>query len=205
MIGLLRGRLAGREAQRLLVDVGGVGYEVVVPTSTLLELPEGGAEGAEVRMLVSTQVREDSITLYGFLTLEERRAFELLLSVSGVGPRIALAALSALGPETLAAAISEGDAARLSTVPGIGRKTAERVVVDLRDKLAAALPSATGAAGASGPAVSAAGSDVVSALVNLGYPQKQAAKAVKDALAEEGEGADFDRLLRAALGRLSRT
>ena len=92
MIGLLRGLLAGREAERLLVDVGGVGYELVVPTSTLLELPEGGAEGTEVRLLVSTQVREDSITLYGFLTLEERRAFELLLSVSGVGPRIALAA-----------------------------------------------------------------------------------------------------------------
>ena len=203
MIGLLRGRLAGREAERLLVDVGGVGYELVVPTSTLLELPDGGRTGAEVELLVSTQVREDSITLYGFLTLDERRAFELLLSVSGVGPRIALAALSALGPLTLAAAIAEGDAARLSTVPGIGRKTAERMVVDLRDKLAAALPGVAGE-GASAPAVSAAGSDVVSALTNLGYAQKQASKAVKEALSEHGEGADFDDLLRAALGRLSR-
>jgi Holliday junction DNA helicase RuvA len=198
VIGLLRGRLVSREAERLLIDVGGVGYEVRVPASTLLELPQG-----EVELLVSTQVREESITLYGFLTLDERRAFELLLSVSGVGPRIALAALSSLGHEALATAIAAGDAARLATVPGVGRKTAERLVVDLRDKLAAAL-SGVRAEGAESIPSGTAGGDVVSALVNLGYPAKQAGKAVKDAEESADGPADFDQLLRLTLQRLSR-
>jgi len=187
-----------REAERLLVDVSGVGYEVRVPASTLLQLPVG-----EIELLVSTQVREDAITLYGFLTQEERRAFELLLSVSGVGPRIALAALSCLGPDALAVAIATGDATRLATVPGIGRKTAERMVVDLRDKVAKSLPEGAGAGEASA-GVSEAGADVVSALVNLGYPEKQATKAVKAAQADEGAAVEFDDLLRRTLKRLSR-
>ena len=198
MIGLLRGRLVSREAERLLVDVSGVGYEVRVPVSTLLQLPEG-----EIELLVSTQVREDAITLYGFLTLEERRAFELLLSVSGVGPRIALAALSSLGSDAIAVAIASGDATRLATVPGIGRKTAERMVVDLRDKVAIALPNAAGE-GEAGVGVSEAGADVVSALMNLGYPEKQATKAVKAAQADEDGAVAFDDLLRSTLQRLSR-
>lgn len=198
MIGLLRGRLVSREAERLLIDVQGVGYEVLVPASTLLELPSG-----EVELLISTQVREESITLYGFLTLEERRSFEMLLSVSGVGPRIALAALSSLGHEALAVAIASGDANRLATVPGVGRKTAERLVVDLRDKVAKALPSVQGL-GREPAAAGSAAADVVSALENLGYPSKQAAKAAQDAEKALDGPVDFDQLLRLTLQRLSR-
>lgn len=197
MIGLLRGVLREREAGRVLLDVGGVGYSVHVPMSTFLELP---AEGAEVELLIVTQVREDAITLFGFRNGSEREVFERLLGVSGVGPRTALAALSALGSDPLVTAIRDGDTKLLSGIPGIGRKTAERMVVDLRDRLGAPGP---------GPAVGRpadAASDVISALVNLGYAEKAAAKAVAGAAEESAdESPVFEDLLRRALRQLTRS
>ena len=198
MIGYLRGSLREREAGRVVLDVGGVGYVVHVPMSTFLELP---AEGEQVALFVNTQVREDAITLYGFRERPEQDVFERLLSVSGVGPRMALAALSAMGPADLVSAIREADVRKLSGVPGIGKKTAERLIVDLRDRLGAAGK----ARGTRPPGVDAG--DVVSALVNLGYPERQAARAVGELLetpaAERPKG--FDALLREALKRLSRS
>ena len=200
MIGYLRGRLRAREAGRLLLDVNGVGYVVDSPLSTFLDLP---ADGAEVELLVNTQVREDSIALYGFRTAAEREIFERLIGVSGVGPRTALAALSALGPQTLAEAIRDGDARRLSSVPGIGKKTAERIIIDLRDRIGTLPPG-----GEARPRKASAGveDDVLSALVNLGYPEKAASRAIADAV--KGKGATtapvFDQLLRASLAGLSR-
>jgi len=177
VIGSLRGSLRLREAGRIVVDVNGVGYVVHVAMSTFLALPE---VGREVDLLIDTQVREDSITLYGFRDPVERQLFERLLTVSGVGPRTALAALSALGAESVAEAIT-----------------------DLRDRLAALAPTSV-AANAVGPRGDAA--DVTSALVNLGYPEKQVARAVSDALKEAGKGdrPAFDELLRNALKRLGR-
>jgi Holliday junction DNA helicase RuvA len=201
VIGWLHGRLRSKDAGQLIVDVGGVGWLVVAPTSTYLELPP---VGEEVELFVSTQVREESISLYGFRERAEREIFERLQTVSGVGPRTALAALSALGPAELTSAIRQGDTRRLSTVPGIGKKTAERIVIDLHDRLeGVAIPAVAPAAGR---AAGAAVGDVTSALVNLGYPERQAAHAIADALQEAGKGArpGFDDLLRAALQRLSR-
>jgi Holliday junction DNA helicase RuvA len=195
VIGWLRGILRDRQASAITLDVQGVGYLVRIPASTFLELP---AEGETIELLVSTQVREDSITLHGFRTRFERDLFDRLLSVSGVGPRTALAALSALGPEELAHAIASRNATRLSTVPGIGKKTAERIVVDLEDKIAAMRPAGEPSApGARGPEA-----DVLSALVNLGYADKQAARAITES-ARAGH-ASFDALLRDALKRLGK-
>jgi Holliday junction DNA helicase RuvA len=191
VIGWLRGVLRDRESGQVVVDVQGVGYVVRVPASTLLELPK---DGATVELLVSTLVREDAITLHGFRTREERDLFDRLLTVSGVGPRTSLAALSALGPDDLARAIASGDSRRLASVPGIGRKTAERIVIDLRDKVA---PAGGGAARPAGPE-----DDVRSALVNLGYPEKAAGKALEQA--REAGHATFEALLKDSLSRLGR-
>src|ERR1700734_65567 len=162
MIGLLRGKLVDKRPNQVLVDVGGVGYQVLVPLSTFTGL---GTLHAEATLLIHTHVREDQISLYGFLTAREKQCFELLLSASGVGPSLALKILSGMGVEDLVPAIRKGDLAALVLIPGVGRKTAERIVVELRDKLAVVdVPE---------PGKSATrtqlGSDVVSALVNLGY------------------------------------
>lgn len=196
MIGWLRGVVRQREPGRVVLDVGGVGYVLACPMSTFLVLP---AEGGVAELHVSTQVREDAITLHGFAESAEREVFERLLTVSGVGARTAMAALSALGPHELARCIAEGDSRRLSTVPGIGKKTAERMVVDLQDRMAkeqGARAAATQVAGGG------AAADVLSALVNLGYNDRQAARAVQEAKA--GGAADFASLLREALARLGK-
>ena len=196
MIGWLRGTLRERETGGVVIDVGGVGYVVRCPMSTFLELPK---VGSVTELLVTTHVREDAITLYGFATASERDLFDRLNSVSGVGPRIALGALSALGAASLARAISSGDARSLASVPGIGKKTAERIVIDLRDKvdplLFAAKTKADGGAAADT-------SDVVSALLNLGYPERLAGQAVADA--HHGGAVGFEGILREALARLSK-
>jgi Holliday junction DNA helicase RuvA len=194
MIGWLRGVVREREASGVILDVGGVGWLVRVPMSTFLSLPPVG-EAAELR--VTTHVREDAITLFGFATSGEQALFDLLNSVSGVGPRTALAALSTLGAEALAQAIVEGDARRLSAVPGIGKKTGERIVIDLRDKVVAPVASKMRAAGAG-----ADPADAVSALVNLGYSERHAANAVSEARAAGLVG--FEALLRDALTRIGR-
>lgn len=194
MIGWLSGVVRHREPGRVIVDVAGVGWALSCPMSTWLALPP---IGGVVELHVSTQVREDAITLHGFAQLAEREIFERLLTVSGVGARTAMAALSALGPDDLARCIADGDARRLSTVPGVGKKTAERMIVDLQDRMAKEQGSRAAAAQASGGGIAA---DVLSALVNLGYNDRQAARAVQDVKGATG----FEELLREALSRLGK-
>ena len=196
MIGQLRGRLADKRPNQLLVDVGGVGYLVQVPLSTYAAL---GELHTEVTLLIHTHVREDALALYGFMSSREKHLFELLLSASGVGPSLALKILSGMSVEELVPAIRGGDLARLTRIPGVGRKTAERMVVELKDKLEAVAVEAERPS-ASSPAGTEA--DVVSALVNLGYDARTAEKAVEEARRETGTGS-FEKLLRGTLQGLS--
>ncbi len=196
MIAQLRGTLGDKRPNQVLVDVGGVGYLVHVPLSTFYAL---GDLHSNVTLLIHTQVREDAISLYGFLSSREKHLFELLISTSGVGPVLALKILSGMSVDDLVPAVRTGDLARLTRIPGVGRKTAERMVVELRDKLAAMetaddarQPIAT--AGAAG--------DVVSALLNLGYEQRTAEQAVERATTG-GAKETFEDLLRATLQQLS--
>src|ERR1700686_3694270 len=191
MIGQLRGHLTDKRPNQVLVDVGGVGYIVQVPLSTYAAL---GELHTEVTLLIHTHVREDALSLYGFLSSREKHFFELLLSASGVGPSLALKILSGMSVEELVPAIRGGDLARLTRIPGVGRKTAEPIVVELKDKLEAVAleaqkPAAAPPAGAE--------ADVVSALVNLGYDARAAENAVGEAKQEAGIWS-FEKLLRAA-------
>jgi Holliday junction DNA helicase RuvA len=196
MIGQLRGRLADKRPNQVLVDVGGVGYLVQVPLSTFAAL---GELHTEVTLLIHTHVREDALALYGFLSSREKHFFEMLLSASGVGPTLALKILSGMSVEELVPAIRGSDLAGLTRIPGVGRKTAERIVVELKDKLeAVAIESEKQIA--SSPAGTQA--DVVSALVNLGYDARAAEGAVAEAKHQVGTG-NFEKLLRAALQILS--
>ena len=196
MIGQLRGRLAGKRPNQVLVDVGGVGYLVQVPLSTYAAL---GELHTEVTLLIHTHVREDALALYGFVSTREKHFFEMLISASGVGPALALKILSGMSVEELVPAIRVGDLARLTRIPGVGRKTAERMVVELKDKLEAVAVEAEKPAAASAAGVEA---DVVSALVNLGYDARAAEGAVGEAKREAGAG-NFEKLLRAALQSLT--
>lgn len=196
MIAQLRGVLADKRPNQVLLDVGGVGYLVHVPLSTYAAL---GELRAEVTLLIHMHVREDTLALYGFLSSREKHLFELLLSASGVGPSLALKILSGMSVEELVPAIRSGDVARLTRTPGVGRKTAERMVVELKDKLDGMAVEHERPAAAS-PAGAAA--DVVSALVNLGYEQRAAEKAVEEAQRAAGTE-NFEMLLRGALQRLS--
>ncbi len=196
MIAQLRGRLAEKRPNQLLVDVGGVGYLVHIPLSTFYAV---GDLHAEVTLLIYTHVREDALALYGFLTAREKHLFELLLSASGVGPVLALKILSGMSVDELVPAIRAGDLAQLTRIPGIGRKTAERMVVELRDKLAAMeVPEAARPATRTGLEA-----DVISALLNLGYDRRGAEKAVED-VQRNGAAGSFEALLRATLQQLSR-
>src|SRR5438046_4965507 len=197
MIGQLRGRLTDKRPNQILVDVGGVGYLVQVPLSTYAAL---GELHAEVTLLIHTHVREDAFSLYGFLSSREKHFFEMLLSASGVGPSLALKILSGMSVEELIPAIRNSDLGRLTKIPGVGRKTAERMVVELKDKLDAVTVEAAERPAASSPAGIEA--DVVSALVNLGYDARTAEAAVGDAKPEVGAG-NFEKLLRGALQALS--
>jgi len=198
MIGQLRGSLADKRPNQVLVDVGGVGYLVHVPLSTYAAL---GELHTEVTLLIHMHVREDAMALYGFLSSREKHLFEMLLSASGVGPTLALKILSGMSVEELIPAIRTGDLARLTRIPGVGRKTAERMVVELKDRLEAVTLEQERPAAAS-PAGTEA--DVVSALVNLGYEGRVAEKAVEEAKREAGT-ANFEKLLRAALQGLSQS
>src|SRR3989442_1395697 len=194
MIGQLRGRLAEKRPNQVLVDVGGVGYLVHVPLSTYAAL---GELHTEVTLLIHTHVREDALALYGFVSSREKHFFEMLLSASGVGPTLALKILSGMSVEELVPAIRGGDLARLTRIPGVGRKTAERIVVELKDKLE------TVAVAEERPAASAGGTeaDVVSALMNLGYDGRAAEEAVEEAKGAAGNG-DFQQDLRARMQTL---
>ena len=190
MIGRLHGTLLDKSPPQILVDVGGVGYEVDVPMSTLYDLP---AVGQAVTLLVHTVIREDAHLLYGFATAAERAAFRELVKISGIGPRIALALLSGLSVAELGQAVTLQDAARLTRVPGIGKKTAERLLLELRGKLGADLGTAAAAA-APGTA------DVLQALIALGYSEREATAAVKALPA----GCGVDDGIRQALKALAR-
>jgi len=196
MIGQLRGRLAEKRPNQVLVDVGGVGYLVQVPLSTYAAL---GELHTEVTLLIHTHVREDALALYGFVSAREKHFFEILLSASGVGPTLALKILSGMSVEELVPAIRGSDLARLTRIPGVGRKTAERMVVELKDKLEA-VTAETEKPAASSPAGIEA--DVVSALVNLGYEGRAAETAVAEAKHEAG-ATNFEKLLRSSLQSLS--
>ena len=190
MIGSLRGKLVDKRPNQILLDVGGVGYQVQIPLSTFAGL---GALHQETTLLIHTHVREDQLTLYGFFTAREKQCFELLISASGVGPALALKILSGMGIEQLVPAIRKGDLAQLVRIPGVGKKTAERIVVELRDKMTVVDVPETGK-----PATrSQLESDVASALVNLGYDERSVERAIEKA--RGSETADFEGLLRGSL------
>jgi holliday junction DNA helicase RuvA len=202
MIALLRGRLAEKQATGLIVDVQGVGYEVQVPLSTYYHLPD---VGAEVVLRVHTHVREDALSLFGFGTVLEQQLFQRLISISGIGPRLALSVLSGIDPLDLVRAVQAGDVGRLTLIPGIGKKTAERIGLELKDRLPQQLQAEIDRAAAG---ISAGEpflrSDVLSALLNLGYHRALAEKAVDAAIRADGS-AGFERTLKQALQELSRS
>ena len=194
MIAHLRGKLIAKHPNQAIVDTAGVGYDVTISVPTFSELP---AAGREVALFIHTHVREDAIALFGFLRAEEKQLFEKLISVSGIGPKLAITILSGMPTPDMVSAIRGNDVARLTRIPGIGKKTAERMVLELRDKLegfGAAPPT---------PAASPAEEDVLSALVNLGYQRAAAERAVA-AVARAGNGATFDALFRDSLAALSK-
>ena len=191
MIGRLHGKLIEKTPPQVLVDVGGVGYEVDVPMSTFCNLP---AEGSEITLLTHFIVREDAQLLYGFATAVERQTFRALIRISGVGPRIALAVLSGMSTQDLADAVEQGNATLLTRVPGIGKKTADRLVLELRGKLAGNAFAPTGGA------ASAAQADILSALMALGYSEREAQASVR-ALPAEVTVSEGIRLALKALAR----
>lgn len=196
MIARLSGTLLDKALQRLVVDVAGVGYEVLVPLSTYYAI---GDTGAPVTLRIHTHVREEALQLFGFLTPLEIALFERLIGVNGIGPRLALAVLSGIEPPELVRAIRAADLARLTRIPGVGRKTAERLVVELKDRLPEVAGEAVAAAPEAAPGVR---DDLLSALGNLGYQRAAAEKAVDRELAQ-AEEEDFEVVLRAVLRRLA--
>ncbi len=196
MIGFLRGRVIEKRPNQVILDVQGVGYDVNIPVSSFYLLPD---PPGEAKLHIHTHVREDALALYGFLTLGEKKVFEKLIGVSGIGPRLAVTILSGLELSELVGAIRSGDLVKLTHVPGIGRKTAERMVLELREKLAGAEVERSAAPGG----LSAAQEDVLSALLNLGYQRAAAEKAMSRA-AEKNPAAPFDTLLKQTLQILAK-
>jgi len=199
MIAFLRGRLGEKQPNRIIVDVGGVGYDVAVPLSTFYTL---GESGAEVALRVHTHVREDTLALYGFATLLELQIFERLIGISGIGPKLALAVLSGIDVVDLVRAVQGGDVARLTAIPGVGKKTAERIGLELKDKLPPQL-AAEVAAQADTDGTGGLRGDLLSALLNLGYHRPLADKAV-DAAIQKVEPKTFEAVLKQALRELAR-
>ena len=202
MIAHLRGSILEKHPNRIVIDVNGVGYDVFVPLSTFYGL---GEPGAAIALRIHTHVREDAFLLYGFATLLEQELFERLIGVSGIGAKVALAVLSGIEPQELIRAIERGDLARLTAIPGVGKKTSERIVLELKDRLPRAAVTAAADAAAP-PAAPALRDDVVSALVNLGYHRPLAEKAAEAAIKTIGSSADagFERLLRQALREVAK-
>ena len=200
MIAFLRGRVLDKQPNLLIVDVQGVGYEVHVPLSTYYDI---GDPGTDVALRIYTHVREEALLLYGFLTTIEQQLFERLIAISGIGPRLAVAVLSGIEPRDLISAVQRGDIARLTGIPGVGRRTAERIVLELKDRLA----QMDVTAGAGEPVPPAPGErlrdDVLSALQNLGYHRPLAEKAV-DSMLSSTSSPSFEQALKAALRELMR-
>jgi Holliday junction DNA helicase RuvA len=194
MIAHLRGKLLTKHPNQVIVETSGVGYEVNISVPTFSELP---AAGSEVALHIHTHVREDVIALYGFLRPAEKQLFEKLMTVSGIGAKLAITILSGMAADEMAAAIRGNDLARLTRIPGVGKKTAERMVLELRDKL----PSAAGTSTPTVPAMTAVEEDVLSALMNLGYQRAAAEKALASATKK---GGSFDAMFREALAGLSK-
>jgi Holliday junction DNA helicase RuvA subunit len=202
VIASLRGKILEKHPNRIVVDVNGVGYEVFVPLSTFYGL---GDPGSEIAVRVHTHVREDALLLYGFVTLLEQELFERLIGIGGIGPKLALAVLSGIEPVELIGAIERGDVARLTAIPGVGKKTSERIVLELKDRLPRARPAVVSAGGGA-PDIPVLRDDVVSALVNLGYHRPLAEKAADAAIAMRGSSSDagFERVLKQALRELAK-
>jgi holliday junction DNA helicase RuvA len=196
MIAHLRGKLLAKHPNQAIVETAGVGYDVTISVPTFSDLP---SPGSEVALHIHTHVREDALALYGFLRASEKVLFEKLITVSGIGPKLAITILSGMPADEMVGAIRGNDVARLTRIPGIGKKTAERMVLELRDKLLPAMPSAVTAAAP----VSPVEEDVLSALVNLGYQRAAAEKALELSV-KSGKGGSFDALFRGALGALSK-
>jgi len=195
MIAHLRGKLLAKHPNQVVIEVGGVGYDVTITVPTFSDLPEAGAE---VSLHIHTHVREDALALYGFLRASEKQLFEKLITVSGIGPKLAITILSGMPADEMVGAIRGNDVARLTRIPGIGKKTAERMVLELRDKLPAG--------GTAVPAISARSAteeDVLSALVNLGY-QRAAAERALAVVGKSGGSGSFDVMFRDALTMLSK-
>ena len=203
MIAHLSGKLLSKQPNIVIIDVGGVGYELIIPLSTFYDL---GEEGSQVSLRVHTHVREDALQLYGFRTEREKKLFLHLTSISGIGPKLAVTILSGMSAEELIPAIRNNDLARLVAIPGVGKKTAERLVVELKDKLSALsspeleeqFRRATGAGSANTIA-----DDIISALVNLGFQRAAAEKAV-NATMKENPDANFSQLTKLSMRKLSR-
>ena len=196
MIAHLRGKLLAKHPNQVIVETAGVGYDVTISVPTFSDLP---GVGADVALHIHTHVREDVIALYGFLRSAEKVLFERLISVSGIGPKLAITTLSGIAADDMVRAIRSNDVARLTRIPGIGRKTAERMVLELRDKL----PEAGPAAAPTVPPMNATEEDVLSALINLGYQRPAAEKALASAT-KNGKSASFDSLFRESLAALSK-
>jgi Holliday junction DNA helicase RuvA len=196
MIAHLRGKLLAKHPNQAIVEAAGVGYDVTISVPTFSDLP---VPGSEVALHIHTHVREDALALYGFLRPSEKVLFEKLLTVSGIGPKLAITILSGMAADEMVGAIRGNDVARLTRIPGIGKKTAERMVLELRDKLPQTAPTAITAP----PPVSAVEEDVLSALVNLGFQRAAAEKALELSV-KGGKGGSFDSLFRSALAALSK-
>jgi Holliday junction DNA helicase RuvA len=206
MIAHLSGTLLSKQATSVIVDVGGVGYEVTIPLSTFYDLED---TGSIVQLRVYTHVREDTLQLFGFKTIRERELFLKIISVTGIGPKLGITLLSGMGADELIAAIRTNDLARLTLIPGIGRKTAERLVIELREKVAALASAqleeqltAREAAGGE-PTQDSVRSDALSALLNLGYQRSSSEKAIDSALSEGGD-LSVESVLRRVLRKLAR-
>lgn len=196
MIAHLRGKLLSKKPNQAIVDVGGVGYDVTISVPAFADLP---ATGNEVAFHVHTHVREDVIALYGFLRLAEKHLFEKLITVSGIGPKLAITILSGMGTDEMVSSIRGNDVARLTRIPGIGKKTAERMVLELRDKL----PQPTAETPEASSTISGVAEDVISALVNLGYQRAIAEKALSS-IPKNGKPESFEVLFRETLAALAR-
>ncbi len=200
MIGQLRGCLIAKKPNAIILDVQGVGYEVHIPLTTFFELP---VEGSEVVLKIHTHVREDALLLFGFHTQREKDFFLKLISISGIGPKLGIVILSGAQVEELAQAVAEGNLARLTAIPGVGRKTAERLILELKSQITPFLLPEQVEAAQEGTKPGALEEDILSALVNLGYPRPAAEKALSMVLRSAECERTFEEVLRTTLRRLA--
>jgi holliday junction DNA helicase RuvA len=200
MIGHLRGQLLVKKPNLVILDVHGVGYDVHIPLTSFYELP---SEGSEVALKIHTHVREDALTLFGFHSQREKDLFLKLISISGIGPKLAISILSGAQVEELAQAIADGNLARLTAVPGVGRKTAERLVLELKNQITPFLVSDQVVSSRDVAKLSALEEDILSALVNLGYPRISAEKALSAVLRAAECERTFEEVMRSTLRRLA--